>query len=205
MTVLDFPRDTIVGTVEWAGSWSDTTGPTLATGTVEAPYGAALHLTVQRVLSSEPTGGGSWQLASDLAPVDLSFIHALPNHLVESVSIRTVDEHTFDALSHLAPGLRRLTLGWSELGDRVLPTVATLTGLTSLQTFGNRFTNSGVQQLSALTNLETLYLEEETLSFGAFEFVTRLPNLKRLGLQDVPLAATELQLLRDRLPGVDVG
>ena len=103
-----------------------------------------------------------------------------------------------------APGLHALYLAFSGLGDVVLPTVAALTGLTWLQTFGNRFTDAGVQQLVGLTNMRHLYLEEETLTAAAFAFVDRLPQLVRLGLQDVDLDDAELETLRARLPGVQV-
>jgi hypothetical protein len=105
----------------------------------------------------------------------------------------------------LAPGLRRLYLGWTGFSDAVLSTVAMLTGLIYLQTFGNSFTDRGVQQLAALVNLDHLYLEEATLTLAAFDFVDRLPHLTMLGLQDVPLARRDLENLRGRLPGIDVG
>jgi hypothetical protein len=82
--------------------------------------------------------------------------------------------------------------GWSTIPAQELVdlafvgdlTVAKLTGLTYLQTFGNNFTDRGVQQLATLVNLD-LYLEEQTLTLAAFDFVERLPHLTRLGLQDV--------------------
>ena len=73
------------------------------------------------------------------------------------------------------------------------------------QSWGNEFTSGGVQQLVALQNLEYLYLEEETLEYSAFDFVGRLPRLRRLGLKDVPLSENDLARLTDRLPDVDVG
>jgi hypothetical protein len=73
-----------------------------------------------------------------------------------------------------------------------------------LQSWGNRFTDAGVQQLASLTRLESLYLEEETLSAAALDFAVSLPHLTHLGLQDVPLSAADLTELRQRLPSVDV-
>ncbi len=83
--------------------------------------------------------------------------------------------------------------------------MAELTGLTYLQTFGNSYTDLGVQQLVALQNLEYLFLEEETLSAVSLAFVRDLPHLARLGLQDMPLTDEELADLRAALPGVQVG
>lgn len=83
--------------------------------------------------------------------------------------------------------------------------MAKLAGLCYLQTFGNHFTDRGVRQLAALVNLDHLYLEEETPTLSAFDFVDRLPHLARLGLQDVPLSQRDIEQLRNRLPAVDVG
>ena len=52
--------------------------------------------------------------------------------------------------------------------------------------------------------LESLYLEEETLSVAAFDFAAGLPHLARIGLQDVPITEVELAALRRRLPGVAI-
>jgi hypothetical protein len=121
------------------------------------------------------------------------------------LTVKSSDEATFDAVAHLAPGLRKLYLVWTGFSDVVLETVAQLTGLTYLQTFGNNFTDHGVQQLAALLNLDHLYIEEHTLTAAAFDFTDQLPRLAQLGLQDVPISENELQRLRERLPGVDVG
>ncbi len=102
--------------------------------------------------------------------------------------------------------MRHLYLIWSGLDDPASVEIAKLTGLTYLQIFGNNFTDAGVQHLAALRNLNSLYLEEETLHAAAFAFVQHLPHLERLGLQDVPLNDNdELRELQDWLPSVRVG
>ena len=205
MPILQFPTDRIIGTVEWLGSWTDERGPVLATGSVTVPDGVTVSLDVQAVHGTESTGGGSWTIDVAQEAVDLSFLRELPDTCVESLRLRSSDEATFDAVAHLAPGLRKLYLVWGGYSDVVLTTVAKLTGLTYLQTFGNNFTDHGVQQLAALVNLDHLYLEEHTLTAAAFDLADQLPRLARLGLQDVPVSDDELQRLRERLPGVDVG
>lgn len=112
---------------------------------------------------------------------------------------------TFDAVVHLGPGLRHLTLVRSDLDDAALTVIAQLHGLASLQTFGNRFTDAGVQRLAALSQLQHLYLEEETLTVAAFTFAARLPRLVHLGLQDVPISTEELEALQAAMPNVRVG
>ncbi|HVU92874.1 MAG TPA: hypothetical protein VHC23_11600 [Jatrophihabitans sp.] len=206
--ILTFPTDRIVGTLEWAAAWNPDTGPVLATGEIEVPDGAAVSLRVWPTAGSRPSGGGSWEVLPDDSgrPIDLAFLRELPPEGVEGLTLdRQVVVGSLPAIAHLASGLRSLYLPWCGFGDDVLPSVARLTGLTYLQTFGNRFTDRGVQQLDTLRELESLYLEEETLTVAAFDFAVRRPRLKRLGLQDVPVGKEELEALRRRLPGVDIG
>lgn len=205
MPILQFPTDRIVGTLDWNGSWTDERGPVLATGSVTVPDGVAVSLDVQAIRGSSSAGAGSGTIDVEQEAVNLSFLLRLPADSIESLTLHSGDEATLEAVGHLAPGLRKLYLGWTGFSDAVLATVARLTGLTYLQTFGNYFTDLGVQRLSSLVNLDHLYIEEETLTASAFDFVDQLPHLARLGLQDVPLASDELDRLRGRLPGVDVG
>ena len=205
MPTLRFPTDRIVGSVEWVRPWSDAQGPVLATGSVEVPEGTGVTLNAQALRGSEAMGGGSWSLLPSGEVLDLGFLRDLAPGAIESLSVGAADEESFDAIGHLAPGLRRLYLGWTGFSDAVLSTVAGLTGLIYLQTFGNNFTDDGVRQLAALANLEHLYLEERTLTPAAFDFVDRLPHLTRLGLQDVPLSQRDIDQLRERLPGIDIG
>jgi hypothetical protein len=207
MPELCFPADRIVGTLDWVGSYSDDRGPVLATGGITVPE-IEINLEIQGLLGTEPTSEGVWTPIPDESPVDLGFLNDLPSNAIHSVSIlssRSVVEDSMSALRHLAPGLRRLYLGWTGLSDAALPAIAQLTGLTYLQTFGNNFSDDGVQELVALQMLVHLYLEEDTLGFSAFEFTSRLPHLVSLGLQDVPLSPDELERIRQRLPGVEVG
>jgi hypothetical protein len=205
MRVLHFPADEVVGTLDWVGSYSPERGPVLATGYVETPEDQKISLDVHRVDSIEPSGDG-WVTRGGTAPVDLQFLAGLPSDSVETLKIGPgIVPASFRFVAHLAPGLRKLYLVHAGLTDQALDHVAKLTGLTSLQTFGNSFTDAGVQQLVALQNIEHLYLEEETLSAGALAFVRELPNLSRLGLPDMALTEDELADLRAALPGVRVG
>jgi hypothetical protein len=174
---------------------------------VEVPDGVEIELSVAALTSTTPHPGGSWDLLPDYAHpvVDLEFLVDLPPDSIASLSLGRSDPRSMAVLPHLAVGLRRLYMGRTAFSDEVLPFVAQLTNLTYLQTFGNHFTDDGVQQLRSLTQLEALYLEEATLTFAAFAFVGELPLLQRLGVQDVPLTDAEVRLLRVRLPGVTVG
>lgn len=205
MPILQFPTDRIVGIVEWDGSWSYENGPVLATGSVHVPDDVPISLEVQALRGKESAGPGGWTFDVAQDAVDLEFLRRLPDACIKSLDLKSGDEATFDAVAHLAPGLRRLYLAWTGFTDAALATVAKLTGLTYLQTFGNRFTDHGVRQLASLVRLDHLYLEEQTLTAAAFDFVEQLPHLTRLGLQDVAISPVELDRLRERLPGVDVG
>jgi hypothetical protein len=204
MVVLQFPDDRVVGTLEWLGSWSVDRGPVLATGLVEVPDDQEIGLRVQEVTGTE-RHGDSWQTRSGTGPSDLGFLTQLAPSALTSLTLGQVTPESYPAIAHLAPGLRKLHLSWSDLTDDVLPYVAQLTGLEYLQTFGNAFTDDGVQVLLSLTGLVSLYLEEETLTATAFRFATKLPRLERLGLQDVQISEAEVVRLRAALPGVDVG
>lgn len=159
MPIFQFPPDRILGTLDWDGSWTEERGPVLATGSVDVPDAVALSLDVQAVRGVESTGGGSWSVDVSMDPVDLDFLRELPADGVESLTLHSNDEATFGAVAHLAPGLRKLYLVWAGFSDTVLEIVAQLTGLTYLQTFGNNFSDRGVQQLASLLNLDHLYLE----------------------------------------------
>jgi hypothetical protein len=207
MPRLTFPTDRIVGHLDWVGAWHPDRGPVLARGSVEVPDDVEIALKVAALTSTTPHPGGGCDLLPDYAhpAVDLEFLVDLPPASIASLSMGRCDPGSMAVLPHLAVGLRRLYLGRTGFSDEVLPFVAQLTNLTYLQTFGNHFTDRGVQQLRSLMQLDALYLEEATLTFAAFAFVSELPLLQRLGLQDVPLTDAEVRQLRVQLPGVTVG
>lgn len=120
-------------------------------------------------------------------PASRSRFSAPPaRHSITNLHLRSpIIAWSFDSVRHLAPGRRRLHLAITDLSDDAIATIGALHGLAHLQTWGNQFTDRGVQQLAALTKLESLYLEEETLSAAAFDFAVNLPHLSRLGVQDV--------------------
>lgn len=60
MTVVHFPNDQIVGTIQWVGSWSDAVGPILATGAIEVPTGQPIDLEVAAIAGKAPSRGGGW-------------------------------------------------------------------------------------------------------------------------------------------------
>jgi len=172
-----------------------------ATGTVNIPDGQPVEL---RVNGSEPgamESGEPWISH----PVDLAFLLELPADAVEAITLENVVQESLAALTHLRPGLRRLYLAWTGLTDDALRPIAELSELTYFQSWGNAFTDAGVQQLVRLQSLDHLYLEEQTLTVAAFAFASQLPRLARLGTMDVPLSGADLEVLRRQLPGVDVG
>jgi hypothetical protein len=203
---LNFPEDRIVGTLGWIGSYSEQTGPVLATGTVEVPDDQRIGLRVGEILGAEPQPGGGWSMFPAQRPDDLIFLERLPGDAIDSLGLHfRVIPSSLASVVHLAPGLTHLSLGFTRLNDGILHYVAQLRRLRILQTFGNRFTDSGVQQLAGLTSLEHLSLEEESLTIAAFDFVSRLPNLQSLGVWDVDMTEDEHAELRARVPAVDLG
>lgn len=231
MPSLSFPPGRAVGTLKWPGSGHGA-APVLAAGEVTVPDGAEITLDVMVIESVRRTDGhsqaarikhriqidgpngpvemiaedsNSWEITAGAQPADLGFLRQLPEDSITGLHLRApVVPGSFSSVTHLAPGLRRLYLARADLTDDALAHVSKLNGLACLQTWGNRFTDRGVQQLACLTRLESLYLEEQTLSAAAFDFAVSLPHLSRLGVQDVPLTEPELSELRRRLPGVNV-
>ena len=230
MPNLTFPAGQAMGTLDWLGSGA---APVLASGVVAVPDGVEVSLDVMVIESVRRTDAqdtvhitltsqrqnadGSvesqvrddpeenWEITGGSQPADLSFLRQLPADSITALHLRApILPGSFAAVTHLAPGLRKLYLAWADLSDDALTHISKLDGLIYLQSWGNRFTDRGVQQLAALTRLEGLYLEEETLSAAAFGFAVNLPHLSRLGVQDVPLTEVELAELRRRLPGVGV-
>jgi hypothetical protein len=231
--ILSFPAGQAMGTLEWLGS-DIGAAPVLATGVVTVPDGAEVTLDVMVIESVRKTAAQeravhstlsiqrrlpdgsaesevradsteSWEITGSNRPADLSFLRQLPADSITGLHLRApIVAESLVAVKHLAPGLRRLYLACADLDDDALAHVSRLEGLIYLQAWGNRFTDLGVQQLAALTSLQSLYLEEETLSAAAFDFAVSLPHLSRLGVQDVPLTQVELAELRRRLPGVNV-
>ena len=117
MTVLRFPTDRIVGTLDWNGSWSAETGPVLARGDVDVPDGAVVRLEVQELRAVEPSGG--WGPVPSFHPVDLGFLADLPPDGIGSMSVRSADERSFGALRHLYLEEETLTAAAFAFVDRL--------------------------------------------------------------------------------------
>jgi hypothetical protein len=204
MPTLSFPQDRIVGHLYWAGSNSVSTGPVLATGIVEAPDDRQVRLILSELSGAERRPEGGWSLVSAHRPLDLRGIESLPWAAICTLAVREVVAESVSAIVGLAPGLTELLLFGSDLGDEAIPYIAQLTDLTSLQTFGNHFTDDGVQPLRALHRLESVALGETTLSAAALRFATMLPKLRQLGIWDIHVTPEEEQGLRAALPGVEI-
>jgi hypothetical protein len=203
VTVLQFPDDRIVGQLSFGDSRNRWFGAGFATGVVEVPADHKVRLDAAELTVVEPTPDWNANTRRARRALDLSFLRYLPSDSIFSLHLSWgVDPETFEAVEHLADGLTDLCLGFTELEDRALSVVARLSRLTDLQTFGNKFTDEGTQQLRSLVLMNDLMLEEETLTAAAFDFVSQLPRLTRLGVWDVQMTDTERVDLQARLPGV---
>jgi hypothetical protein len=200
---LRFPHDRIVGRLTFGDSQNRWYGAAFATGVVEVPADHRVRLDAAELTVVEPTPEWNANTRRATHALDLSFLRHLPSDSIFSLHLSWgVDPDTFDAVEHLADGLMDLCLGFTELEDRALSVVARLSRLTDLQTFGNQFTDEGTQQLGSLILMEDLMLEEETLTAAAFDFVSQLPRLSRLGVWDVQMTDAERADLQARLPTV---
>jgi hypothetical protein len=221
---VTFP-DQPVGTLSWPGSWEDNRGPVIAGGRVDVPEGLAVSLDVAPVADAVPsddasssitiTVEGQQPVAQTLrswtvnvrtdASVDLAFLESIPPGLINRLTLsRSTQADSLRHLPCLADSLAYLYLAATDLDDAALPHVAELTALVWLQSWGNRFTDSGVQQLASLMRLRWLYLEEETLTVDAFAFTTQLPSLEIVGCSDTDMTSKDLKRLQSKLPGVQI-
>lgn len=181
-------------------------GRAIATGDVEVPANVDVDLHACAPISvGEGHDGQPVVTSHSNDPIDLGFLADVGPNSLHVLSFDRVVEPSIEAVATQAGSLRRIYLQDSELSDRALAVIARLTELRFFQSWGNRFTDEGVSQLSSLVNLRHLYLEEATLTLAAFSFVTHLPALEDLGVQDVPLTPDELEQLRQQLPNVRVG
>lgn len=202
---LVFPAGRIVGHLHWDGSYTEETGPVLATGTVDAPDDRPVELSLTECSGAQRLPRGGWTMQPTNQPTDLQFLYALPSNAIESLELSHVVADSFGAVAHLAPGLRELLLTNTDLDDDAIPHIAQLHGLRRLEMIGNRFTDRGVQQLRVLQDLEYLCLEQdENLSVAAFRFATELPKLKELESQDSPLTSSERDQLQGLLPHIRI-
>lgn len=203
MVNLAFPTDGIVGELWWQAepAWE----PVFATGVVTVPDGTDVNLDVARIESVKRSAAGL-EVDYGNEPLDLGFLRELPGDGIAGLKVNYwIVPGSFPAVAHLAPRLRQLSLAATDLDDGALTIVAQLRRLNSLQVYGNRFTDEGMQHLAALQDLEELYVEEGTLSAAAFRFAARLPRLARLaGLDEVPMPTTDIDRVKAMLPGVNV-
>jgi hypothetical protein len=200
---LSFPAHEIVGEVSWlAGpAWE----PVLASGVVAVPDDAVVSLDVARIESVHRSSAGL-EVGYSNEPLDLGFVCNLPVDSITSLKINYwIVPESFPSVRHLAPGLRELYLAATDLDDGALAVVAELQSLKSLQMYGNRFTDAGIQQLTALKELKELYVEESTLSPSAFAFASHLPKLAQLaGLSEASMTVADIDQVKAMLPGVNV-
>lgn len=203
MPELSFPAKEIVGELSWQAG--PTWEPVFATGVVAVPDGTDVSLDVARIESVQRSAAGL-EVGYSNEPLDLGFVRRLPVDSITSLKVNYwIVSGSFPSVRHLAPGLRELTLAATDLDDGALAIVAQLHRLKSLQIYGNKFTDDGMQQLAALQDLEELYVEEGTLSPAAFAFAGRLPRLTQLaGLDETPMSAADIDRVKAMLPGVNV-
>ena len=120
MPVLKFPEEQAVGTVAWQRRLPGQ-GPTMAIGSIEIPDHSDAELRIFAVDSIFEIEGGrtSYSISSD--PVDLGFLDGFPTDCVEGLHLGTcVVPTSVRFLPRLAPGLRRLYVPGTGLGDEAL-------------------------------------------------------------------------------------
>ena len=179
MTALRFPAEFAVGEVWWeddreTGAW----GHLPAIGVVEVPDGTA-------VLFS--TGGYG------VEAVDLEFIRGLPADSVFELSLTgDVVRASFAAVTHLAPGLRDLSVYIDDFGAEAPSVIAELTALERLSLAGHsdpgdgpslRLNDHALTVIADLPALEVLSLLGGSYTEHGLRQLSRLTRLRHLHIE----------------------
>jgi hypothetical protein len=180
VTALRFPAEIAVGEVWWeedreTGSW----GHLPAIGVVEVPDGTAVLLDGGRRYSEEA--------------VDLEFIRGLPADSVFELNLTGgVVPASFAAVTHLAPGLRDLSVYIDDLGAEAPSVIAELTALQRLSLAGHsdpedgpslRLNDHALAVIADLPALEALSLLGGSYTERGLQQLSRLPRLRHLHIE----------------------
>jgi hypothetical protein len=183
VTVLRFPAEIAVGEVWWeedreTGRWDHR----LAVGVVEVPDGTAVLLNC----------GGRYGAAAAV-DVDLEFIRGLPADSVFELSLTGgVVPASFAAVTHLAPGLRDLSVYIDDLGAEAPSVIAELTALERLSLAGHSYPEDGpslrlndhaLAVIADLPALEALSLLGGSYTDHGLQQLSRLPRLRHLHIE----------------------
>jgi hypothetical protein len=163
--------------------------------------------------------GAGWEL-NDGGHIALVKLNSMPGR----------SRYSDAAMVHLK-GLKsvcELDLGYSDITDAGLASIADLTELRSLYLYGTKVTDDGLRHLRRLDKLETLVLASDQFSDAALPYVATLHSLKVLNLNgtrvtdaglvhlhglknltelmvgDTKVTAAEAQRLRQSLPNAKI-
>ena len=186
--VLRFPAQTAVGELWWhddrmTGGWSHQ----LAIGDVDVPDGTAIRLTAGR------------DHHEDGPAVDPEVIRGLPADGVFELNLTgSFIPASLAAATHLAPGLRALSVFIDDLGPDGPARIAELTALQRLSLAGNYVTEDGpslrlddhaMSVIAALPALESLSLLGGSYTDHGLQQLGRLPRLRHLHIEKDDLTA----------------
>lgn len=204
MADLNFPTTAIVGRVDWDGAYTESKGPVLARGTIQVPDGVPVSLEVESISGLRHGPGVGWRILPSREPVDLSFLVDLPGSVITSLTLTRPFSGSTASLLNLSPRLEKLFLADCGLGDPELDHLVQLENLTHWQSWGNCFTDRGVQKLSRLRRLRRLFLEEATLSLDGLAVGATLPDLELMGVSGASIPDDNFAHLTTQLHGVRV-
>jgi hypothetical protein len=115
-----------------------------------------------------------------------------------------VDQDSFAAVAHLAPGLRRLDVDLDLLGDDAPSVIASLTALESLALYGDSVMDEGrrlddhaLAVIADLPALEYLALLDGSYTEHGLRQLARLPKLRHLHIEREGLTAPMFRFAAD--------
>lgn len=161
--------------------------------------------------------GESWSVESGDEAVDLAFIRDLPADSVFDLSLTSdIVAASFDAVAHLAPGLRDLSVYLDSLADDAPSVIAQLTALESLTLGGRpaaedgpgRLDDQALSAIASLPALEYLSLMQGAYTEHGLRQLSSLWKLRHLHIEREDLTAGMFQFAYSmptltRLSGLD--
>ena len=122
------------------------------------------------------------------------------------VYCRNVSDPTIAGLDGFDPftSLRRLDLGYTNVGDRGLAHLDGLINLEYLDLVGTPITDAGLEHIERLSNLKELYLMGTKITDRGLARLKRLSSLQILYLDATGVTDDGVDDLKRALPGCDV-
>jgi Leucine-rich repeat (LRR) protein len=143
-------------------------------------------------------------LSLEATAVTSAGLATLPRSLEElNLSSTSIDDEAVEQLRRL-PGLKRLWLDETSVGDKSLGVVSSRTTIEVLGLTGTLITSDGLKQLAGLVKLRSLYLGETSIDDTSLGVLMLMKQLKVLDVTETGLSVSGRQALVESLRTAEV-